>query len=168
MRLALRRGSFVVLAMLLLGGCVGSGGSAGQSDYLTERDAARRYLISNAAESAAAEATEQIRQAGSEQDRDQIDAYLADPAHARQLPAKYQDYLVEVFDASAIDEMTAGSGPSRQVMVHRFVLAQSLVEWHIERADLEGSAVFDDPLAASLISVIRATPDALIPASRQG
>ena len=169
MRFGLAHAPMAMLSALLLAGCVSAAPSS--SDYLAERDAARRYLVSDVSKSAAAEAMEEIRQAASGQERAQLDAYLADPAHARQLPAKYQDYLIEVFDAGEIDAMAASTGEGaafrQQVDVHRFVLAQSLVEWHIGKADLEGSAVFGDPLVTVLIAQVRATPDPLIPQSRQ-
>lgn len=163
------RGLAAAMGAIVVSACVSDGPSA-SSDFLAERDAARRYMVSTVSEQASETAIGDIRQAGSDGDRVLVDRYLADPAHARQLPARYQDYLIEVFDVDEIVAMTAWDGDpvafEQQVDAHRFVIAQSLFEWHIGDAELDPSNVFDDHLINTLAAVIRATPGPLIPQSR--
>lgn len=159
----------IVSCVTLLAACISNSPSA-SPDFISERDAARSYIVSDVAEQASEVAIDEIRGAGDDGDRMLVDSYLGDPAHARQLPAKYQDYLIEVFDPVEIDAMTAWDGEpaafAQQVEVHRFVLAQSLVEWHINEAGLEGSTIFEDHLVNTLTAVILTTPDPLLPPSR--
>ena len=162
--------SITIVPLLgLLGACVSNSPSA-SPDFIAERDAARSYIVSDVANQASDAAVAEIRAAGNEADRVLVDGYLEDPAHARQLPAKYQDYLIEVFDPAEIEAMRAWDGEptafAQQVDVHRFVLAQSLVEWHINQAGLEGPTIFEDHLVSTLTAVILATPDQLLPPSR--
>ncbi len=158
------------LTALLLAAC--AGGAPVDATYLAERDAARAYIVSSVARTASAQAAEDIRRAGSAAERALLDTYLADPAHGRQLPARYQDYLIEMFDVDAIVVMTAWDGEpapfARQVALHRFVLAQSLLEWHVVQAGLDHATIYDDPLTNTLAAIIRATPDPLVPQARRG
>lgn len=165
------RALFAVLTSLLLAACV-SGAPSTPNNWLAERDAARAYIVSDVAEQASEKAIEAIRGRGNAEDRRLIDGYLADPAHSRQLPSRYQDYLVEVFDVDQINAFTDWSGDPaefvQQYQVHQFVLAQSLTAWHIDHADLALGDVFDDHLVNTLILAIDATPRPLIPTSGSG
>ena len=158
------------LAALLLAACASN--VAANTDFVAERDAARAYIVSDVAEAAAAEAVADIRRAAAAEDRALIDAYLADPAHARRLPAQYQDYLIDALDAAEIGAMTAWSGDpaafERQVAMHRDVLARSLIAWHIGEAGLDPATAADDRLVTTLAALIRTAPGPLVARPQQG
>lgn len=165
------RALFAVLISLLLAACV-SGAPSTPNNWLAERDAARAYIVSDVAEQASQTAMDDLLTRGTPEDRILVNAYLTDPAHSRQLPARYQDYLVAMFDVEQIEALTDWNSDSdeflRHRQMHRFVLAQSLITWHIDKADLAHTDVLDDHLINTLMSAIRATPPTLIPASGSG
>lgn len=163
----------IVVATLGLGACSGGDSPNGvPGTWVMERDAARAYLNSRAAVDARRIALAEIMQTGTAAQGALIDAYLEDADFRRDLTSKYSDYLLEMLTANEIEALRYEDEGDwefgRQVAMHRFVLAQALVDWHVARANLDQSTLFDDPLVNTLATVLRDTPEPLIPQSRLG
>lgn len=163
----------IVVAALALGACSGGDSPNGvPGTWVLERSAATAYLNSRAASDARETALSEIKQTGTAVQGSLIDSYLADANFRRDLTSKYSDYLLEMLTANEIEALRYEDEDdwefSRQVAMHRFVLAQALVDWHVARANLDQSTLFDDPLVNTLATVLRDTPEPLIPMSRLG
>lgn len=160
-------------AALALSACAnGDAPNGTPGTWLMEKDATRAYLASASAAAVRNEAIAEIKRAGTPEERALLEAYLDDPAYRRDLPSYYSDYLLELFTANEIEDLADGPDGGddfrRQVAMHRFVLAQSLVKFHVAHAELDRATVFDDPLVNMLATVIRTTPESLIPRSQLG